>query len=123
MTELRIHRLVIEDDQGRTRAVIECGASPDPPGDGGVNLTLFAATGDPMLCAEIDDDGQPRLSVGHSDRGASLILMRTELQLWEGGNAVAVLSAFDGGQLIFKDKAGNPVFQFPNSNPNPRRST
>ncbi len=123
MTELRVSRLVLEDDQGRPRAILECGPSPDPPGDGGVCLTLKSATGDSMLVIELDAAGQPRLSVGNPNCGGSLILMRTELQLWAGGNATAILSAFDGGQLIFNDEAGNPVIQFPNSNPNPRRSS
>ena len=113
MNELRIRRLIIEDDQGRSRAVIECGASPDPPGDGGVSLTMFAATGDPMITAEIDHDGQPRLSVGHPDGGASLYLFRSELQVWEGGNEVAILGAANGGNIVLRSMDAATTIRLP----------
>ena len=80
MNELTVRRLVVQDDQNRPRAVIECGSSPDPPGDGGVRLSLLAATGDPKAVLELVD-GQPRLSIGHPDRGTSAILLRSEVQL------------------------------------------
>ena len=113
MNELRVCRLIVEDDQGRPRVVIECGDSTDPPGDGGVSFTMLAATGDSMLCAEIDQDGQPRLSVGHPDRGTSLFLMRSELQLWEGGNEVATIRTANGGHVELYDNSGQLVAAIP----------
>ena len=89
MSELRIRRLVVEDDQGRPRAVIECGPSSDPPKGAAVHLRLLAVSGDPMIELRLDEEGEPRLSVGHPDRGAAVIVLRTEVQVWKGGNEVA----------------------------------
>ena len=93
MSELRIRRLVVEDDQGRPRAVIECGPSPDPPRGAPVHLRLLAVSGDPMIELRLDEDGEPLLSVGHPDRGAAVIVLRTEVQVWEGGNETASFNA------------------------------
>lgn len=93
MNELTVRRLVVQDDQNRPRVVIECGASPDPPRGAPVHLRLLAASGDPMLEIRLDEDGEPRLSVGHPDRGAAVIVLRAKVQVWEGGNETATLSA------------------------------
>ena len=87
--EIRVRRLVVEDDQGRPRAVIECGASPEPPRGAPVHLRLLAASGDPMIELRLDDDGEPRLTVGHPDRGAAVVILRTEVQVWDSGNEAA----------------------------------
>ena len=82
----------------------------DSPNAPGVRLTLIAATDDPMLIAELTSDGEPRLSVGHVDRGASMIVKRREIALWAGGNEVVVLS---GGRLRLCDADGSPIGVFP----------
>ena len=89
--EIRTRRLVVEDEQGRPRAVIACSTGPDPPRSAAVTMRLLTASGDPMIEIRLDEEGEPRLSVGHPDRGAAVIVMRTELQVWDGGNEVAVL--------------------------------
>ena len=110
--ELDVRRLVLRDEAGRERAVLERvpPADTDPPNAPGVRLTLIAATGDPMLTAELTCDGEPRLSVGHLDRGASVIVNRREVALWAGGNEVAVLS---GGRLRLCNPDGSPIVVLP----------
>ena len=110
--EIEVRRLVLKDEAGRVRAVLETvpPENSDPPNAPGVRLTLFAATGDPMLSVELTCDGEPRLSVGHPDRGTSVIVNRSEVSIWAGGNEVAVLS---GGRLRLCNPDGAPVVVLP----------
>ena len=117
MNDIHVRRLVLEDNQGRARAVLECGSSKDPPKGSSVRLRLLAASGDPMIELQLDEDGEPPLSLGHPNRGAAVIAMRQEIQLWQSGNVVASLHSHDEGTLTLFSKDGIPILQFPKDLP------
>ena len=117
MKDIHVRRLVVEDDQGRPRAVLECGSSPDPPKGSSVWLRLLAVSGDPMIELQLDEDGEPRLSIGHPDRGVAVIAMHHEIQLWKDGNVVASLDSHHEGTLTLFSNDGVPIFEFPNDLP------
>ena len=109
--EIEVSRLVLrEPDSGRVRAVLELQPARQRDDDAPVyprpTLTLFTAAGDPSLVVELDEVGNPRVAVGHPDRGASVVLTGESVSLWAGGNEVAVLSSEDGGRLELRDPEG-----------------
>ena len=113
--EIRVGRITLVDEAGRERAVIETTPprSDEPLAGSGVRLSLFAATGDPMLVAEVDSNGQPKLHVGHPDRGTTVTIERGALSVWKNGNEVAALYAQGGGKLMLCDRAGHVELTLP----------
>lgn len=91
--ELEVERLVLrEPNDGRLRAVLETTATRDPDRDvlaPTVRLTLLDPVGEPAFVAEVDGNGEARLSVGHPDRGQAVIVSRSSVDVWAGGNVVA----------------------------------
>ena len=111
--EIRTKRLVIEDDWGRERVVIQCGIPQAPSEQSTIELSIHATCGDPMLHLFVDADDSPRLSVGHPDRGTSIIALRSEIQFWAGGNMVACVSSSPSPSLQFFDSDGRPSLRIP----------
>jgi hypothetical protein len=106
--ELTVERLVLrEPNEGRIRAVLEtCG-------DGavsGVRLSLLDARGEPAIVMQIDGDGAPVVHVGHPDRGVTVTVSPSAVDLWSGGCVVAsVRSSEDGGVVEVADADGRAL--------------
>ncbi|MBK9387348.1 MAG: hypothetical protein IPN34_21240 [Planctomycetes bacterium] len=103
--ELTVERLVIrEPNQGRIRAVLETGGDCAVPG---VRLSLLDARGEPAIVMQIGDEGAPVVHVGHPDRGVTVTISPSAVDLWAGGCVVAsVRSSEDGGVVEVADGDG-----------------
>ena len=102
--ELTVERLVLkEPGDGRPRAVLEVlppRDEADTPGVYRVRLSLLDATGEPAIVAEVDANGEPILHVGHPDRGTTVTITPSTIDLWHGGNAVVSLTAGERGGVV-----------------------
>ena len=79
-----------------------------------MRLSLLAPDGSPVLVAEVTKTGEPRLYVGQPDKGTTAVLTRRYLELWSGGNAVAILaSGHDGGYAELCDGDGKTLTKLP----------
>lgn len=100
LREIEVGRLVVrEPGNGRARAVFE--VAPTRRGRAArVVLSLLAPDGEPVLVAEVDHRGQPRLSVGNPVRGPSVIVTRLAADVWSRGNVVASIRADEGKGVV-----------------------
>src|SRR5438105_13730108 len=100
LKEIEVERLVVREPRGgRTRAVIE--TVPTKRGRAArVVLTLLAPDGEPVLVAEVDHKGEPRVSVGNPQHGPSVIVTTRALDVWSKGNAVATVRSDDGTGVV-----------------------
>jgi hypothetical protein len=100
LKEIEVERLVVREPRGgRARAVIE--TVPTQRGRASrVVMTLFAPDGEAVFVAEVDHRGQPRLSVGKTDRGPSVIVTTRALDIWSKGNVVAAIRSDDGTGVV-----------------------
>lgn len=93
--ELEVERLVLrEPNQGRVRAFLEFVPTEDADREvpsPTIWLTLLDPAGEPALVAQVDGNGEARLSVGHPDRGPAVIITREIVEVWADGNVVATL--------------------------------
>ncbi len=108
--EIEVERIVLrEPEGGPVRAVLET-APPREPGEGCgpvVRLSLLTPRGELALVAEVDETGEPRLFVGHPDRGTTVVITPDAVDLWAGGNIVAaVRSTTEGGRVEVRGADG-----------------
>ncbi|MBK9386512.1 MAG: hypothetical protein IPN34_16995 [Planctomycetes bacterium] len=106
--ELAVERLILrEPNDGRVRAVLEtCGDGAVPS----VRLSLLDARGEPAIVMQVDGDGAPVLHVGHPDRGVTVTISPSAVDLWSGGGVVAsVRSSSEGGEIEVADGDGRAV--------------
>lgn len=79
------HLSLVDPETGKVRAILEMGESKSLL-DGlpirAVRLRLLRPDGETALVAEVADDGEPRVSVGHPDRGIAVIVMREGVGVW-----------------------------------------
>jgi hypothetical protein len=106
--ELTIERLLLrEPNDGRVRAVFETYGNDAVPG---VRLSLLDARGEPAIVMQVDIDGAPVLHVGHPDRGVTVTISPSAVDLWAGGSVVAIMrSSSDGGVVEVADGAGRAM--------------
>ncbi len=106
--ELTVERLVLrEPNDGRVRAVLETGGDGAVPS---VRLSLLDAHGEPAIVMQLDSDGAPVIHVGHPDRGTTVTISPSAVDLWAGGSVVAsVRSSSEGGVVEVADGAGRAV--------------
>jgi hypothetical protein len=115
--EIRVRRLVLVDDEGRPRLVLEMVASGDPR-NGGMKavprVSLLGERGRPVLVLEIDARGDARIQVGDPDRGPLAEIEPGVVLLGFAGNTRAALVAREeGGVLDLCDETGVPVVRLP----------
>ncbi len=107
--------LLREPNQGRVRARLETAAPRDEECQGiqgrVVRLTLLDPDGDAALIAEVDERGEATLHIGHPEKGTTITLTSSRIDLWHAGNIVGTFrSSGDGGKLDLRDADGrSPV--------------
>lgn len=115
--ELVLERLLIrEPNDGRVRAVLETAPSTDPEAGPSpiVRLSLLDPLGQPTLVAEVDSQGDPRLHIGHPDRGITVVISNRAIDAWAGGNIVASMRSEEGeGRIELADARGATVVELP----------
>ncbi|MCB9833784.1 MAG: hypothetical protein H6807_15085 [Planctomycetes bacterium] len=98
--ELEVERIILrEPNEGRVRATLEFVQTEDPGREipcPTIRFTLLDPAGEPALVAQVEGNGDARLSVGHPNCGPAVIVTREIVEVWAGGNVVAQLPAERG---------------------------
>lgn len=93
--DLWVEKLTLVDpESGKVRAVLEIGESKsllDGLPTQAVRLRLLRPDGETALVAEVADDGEPRVSVGHPQRGVAVMVMRDGMEVWDAAGNVRPL--------------------------------
>lgn len=107
--EVKVGRLVIEDDAGRPRIVLDARTGIALAGDNGERMSLaLSPSGAPAI--RFLDAGASRLSIGLSDAGAPVVNFSDEKQ--RRRLALGIFPTI-GPMISILDEANKPVFRAP----------